>query len=90
MQQSARQSFLGEMKVTSYTIFGLLFALAGLIALIHPNFAFRSKKDEIVIQNQKVLMETRRVVSIPRPASTAEVALGIGLVFFGSRKPRSR
>jgi hypothetical protein len=43
-----------------------------------------------MVQNQKVLIETSRVISIPRVASAIEVALGIGLVFFGSRKPRQR
>jgi hypothetical protein len=78
------------MKVTLYIVFGVLFVVLGVIALIHPNFALPSKKNEVMIENHRVLIETSRVISIPRVASAMEVALGIGLVFFGSLKSRSR
>jgi hypothetical protein len=83
-----RVSKAGSMKITAYTIFGILFFLAGLVALIHPNFVLPGQKTHVTIANQDVLMETSRVVSIPRAASAAEVVLGLGLVFFGSRKLR--
>ena len=76
------------MKVTAYTIFGILFFLLGVVALIHPNFVLPGKKTQVTIAGQQVLMETSRVVSIPRPASAVEVVLGLGLVFFGSRRLR--
>jgi hypothetical protein len=75
-------------KVTAYTIFGILFFLAGAVALIHPNFVLPGKKTQVTIAGQQVMMETRRIVSIPRAASATEVVLGLGLVFFGSRKLR--
>jgi hypothetical protein len=76
------------MKITAYTIFGIFFFLLGVVALIHPNFVLPGKKTQVTIAGQQVLMETSRVVSIPRAASAAEVVLGLGLVFFGSRKLR--
>jgi hypothetical protein len=75
------------MKITLHVAFGVLFLVLGVVALIHPNFALRGKKDEVMIADQKVLIETRRIISIPRLASGIEVVLGIGLIFFGSRKP---
>lgn len=78
----------GSTKITAYTIFGVLFFLAGVVALIHPNFVLAGQKTHVTIANQDVLMETSRVVSIPRVASAIEVVLGLGLVFFGSRKLR--
>jgi hypothetical protein len=75
------------MKISLHAAFGVLFLVLGVVALIHPNFALPGKKDEVTIANQKVLIETRRIISIPRLASAIEIALGIGLIFFGSRKP---
>jgi hypothetical protein len=83
----ARAATQGKsMKITLHTVFGVLFLVLGVVALIHPRFVLPGKKDEITIANQRVLIETRRVVTIPRAASATEVALGIGLIFFGSRK----
>jgi hypothetical protein len=78
------------MKITPHAAFGVLFLVLGVIALIHPNFALPGKTDEVTIANQKVLIETRRIISIPRLASAIEVALGIGLILVGSRKPPRR
>jgi len=77
-----------SMKITAYTIFGILFFVLGLAALIHPNFVLPGKKSQVTIEGQQVLMQTSRVVSFPRAASAAEVVLGLALVFFGSRKLR--
>jgi hypothetical protein len=87
-QQIRRALLPTEWKVTSYTVFGILFFVLGVAALIQPNFAFPAKRSEVVIANRRVVLETRKVISIPRAASAAEVVLGIGLVFFGSRKLR--
>lgn len=75
------------MKITLHAAFGVLFLVLGVVALIHPNFVLPGKKEQVTIADKKVLIETRRVVSIPRVASAIEVALGIGLIFVGSRKP---
>jgi len=76
------------MRVTAHTIFGVIFVALGILAVIHPNFTLPGKKDEVTIANQRVVIETHRVVSIPRAASATEVALGLGLIFFGSLKPK--
>jgi hypothetical protein len=75
-------------KITFYTVFGILLVVVGIVALIRPNFALPAKRHEEMIMNQKVLIETRRVISIPRAASATELVLGLGLIFFGSRPPR--
>ncbi len=72
------------MKLTLHAAFGVLFLVLGVVALIHPNFLLSAKK--VTIADQRVI-ETRRIISIPRLASGIEVVLGIGLIFFGSRKP---
>lgn len=76
--------------LTLHTAFGILFLVAGVIALIHPNFTLPGKKNTVTISGQHVVIETHRVISIPRAASATEVALGIGLVIFGSLAPPRR
>jgi hypothetical protein len=77
-----------QWKVTSYTVFGILFSVLGIAALIAPNFSYVVNKQEQITDKRRILTETRRVISIPRPASIAEIVLGLGLVYFGSRKLR--
>jgi hypothetical protein len=78
------------LKITFYTVFGALLVVLGIAALIRPNWGLPAKKQEQMIAGQRVLIETRRVISIPRAASATELALGLGLIFFGSRPPRER
>jgi len=81
-----------KIRVTFFTGWGILIVAAGVIALIHPNLTLPGKKENVTIANQRVLIETHRVISIPRAASATEVVLGIGLIIFGSidlpRRPR--
>ena len=90
MRRGTKRTSIGQTRITIYTVFGVLFAALGVIALVHPNFVLPGKKSEMVVGNQKVLIETSRVISVPRVISASEVALGIGMAFFGSRKPRNR
>lgn len=76
------------MKVTFYSVFGVILVIVAIVALVRPSWALPAKKHEEMIANQRVLIETRRVVSIPRAASAVELVLGLGLIFFGSRPPR--
>jgi hypothetical protein len=75
-------------KITFYTVFGALLVIVGIVALIRPNIPFPANRHEQMIANQRVLIETRRIVTIPRPASVTELVLGLGLIFFGSRPQR--
>jgi hypothetical protein len=75
-------------KVTFYSVFGVILVVVATVALIRPSWALPAKRHQEMIANQRVLIETRRVVSIPRVASVTELVLGLGLIFFGSRPPR--
>lgn len=76
------------MKVTFYTVIGVLLVAVAITALIRPRWTLPANKHEETIANQRVLIETRRVITIPRVASATELVLGLGLIFFGSRPPR--
>lgn len=80
--QTARRKF--ALKLNTHTVFGVLFFVLGVIALIHPNFTMPGKTQTVTMSNQHILIETHRVISIPRAASATEVVLGIGLIIVGS------
>ena len=73
-----------SLKLTVHTAFGILFLVAGLIALIHPTFILSSKQQYVTTGSQPTIVVKHRVLSIPRAASATEVVLGIGLIIFGS------
>jgi len=75
-------------KVTFYTVVGVILVAIAIAALVRPNWTLPAHKREETIANQRVLIETRRVIGIPRVASATELVLGLGLIFFGSRPPR--
>jgi hypothetical protein len=75
-------------KITFYTVFGVILVAVAIVALVRPAWTLPGKRHEEMIANQRVLIETRRVVTIPRIASATELVLGLGLIFFGSRPPR--
>jgi len=74
-------------KITFYSVFGVFLVVIAIIALVHPSWALPAKQRQETIANQRVLVETRRIISIPRAASATELVLGLGLIFFGSRPP---
>jgi len=75
-------------KVTFYTVIGVILVAIAIAALVRPNWTLPANKREETIASQRVLIETRRIVRIPRVASATELVLGLGLIFFGSRPPR--
>jgi hypothetical protein len=64
------------LKFNSLAIFGVLFIVLGIAGLAHPNVMMPAKKQEIEIAGSRVIMETRRVVTIPK-------ILGVLLVVAG-------
>lgn len=66
---------------------GIAVMALGLYAMIRPNLLMPAKRENLQIGGQKVLMETRRVVEIPRPLSGLLIFCGVGLVFMGLQKP---
>ena len=48
---------------------GVLLILLGVYAMRRPNLLMPAKRETLQIAGQNVVMETRRVVTIPRPLS---------------------
>jgi len=63
--------------------------LLGIYAMIRPNLLMPAKRETLQIAGQKVVMETRRIVAIPRPLSGMFIACGGGLILLGVPKRRS-
>lgn len=69
---------------------GVLVILLGLYGMIRPNLLMPAKREDVQIGGQRVVMETRRVVAIPRPLSGLLIFCGVGLTFMGVQKPDAR
>jgi uncharacterized membrane protein HdeD (DUF308 family) len=74
------------MKIHPFTVIGVLLIAAGIAALIHPNLSMPSRKRELQISGQKVIMETTRIVEIPKVFGVLLMIAGGSLIFLSTRK----
>ena len=75
------------MKFNSLAIFGVLFIVLGIAGLAHPNVMMPAKKQEIEIAGNRVIMETRRVVTIPKVLGVLLVVAGGAALFLSQVSP---
>lgn len=75
------------MKNKPFVAVGILFVVLAAVALVHPQFLMPGEKHEVKIGSQEVIMETRRVVIIPRVLSGCLVLAGGFLIYAGFRRP---
>ncbi len=66
---------------------GVLVIFLGVYGMIRPNLLMPAKRQNLQIGGQNVVMETRRIVAIPRPVSGLLILSGIGLIFASFQKP---
>jgi len=69
------------MKFHPIAIVGILLVAAGIAALIHPQVAMPAQKQEIQVGEGKAIIETRRIVTFPRPFSVLLILAGAGQAF---------
>jgi uncharacterized membrane protein YbaN (DUF454 family) len=62
-----------------YVAFGLLFVALGIFSLLHPQFSYRVSRHEDMTRGVRTLVETRRVMRVPRAAAAAFVLLGLAI-----------
>jgi hypothetical protein len=74
------------MKLHPFVVLGILLIGCGIAALIHPNLSMPSKKRELQISGEKVIMETTRVVELPKVFSVLLLLAGGSLIFLSTRK----
>ena len=68
------------------SVVGLILLAAGIVLLVHPNIPMRSKKGELQVGSARAIIETRRIVSVPKTASWIVIGCGAVLVVLGSRR----
>jgi hypothetical protein len=73
------------MRFHPIAIVGILLVVAGIAALIHPQMSMPAKKEEIQVGPGKAIIETRRIVTIPRPFSALLIFAGVGQIFLVCR-----
>jgi hypothetical protein len=65
---------------------GVALIVLGIYAMIRPNVMMPAKRQELEIAGQKVEMETRRIVAVPRPLSGLIIVSGLGLILISFQK----
>lgn len=76
-----------DMRTTIFASGGVVLIVLGIYGMFHPNLLMPAKRENLQIGGQKVVMETRRVIDIPRPLSGLVIFAGIGLLLLGAQKP---
>jgi hypothetical protein len=74
------------MKIHPFVVIGILLIAAGIAAMIHPNLSMPSKKSEVQIGTLKTIIETTRIIEIPKVFSVLLLIAGGSLVFLSTRK----
>jgi hypothetical protein len=74
------------MKIHPFVVLGILLIGCGIAALIHPNLSMPSRKRELQISGEKVIMETTRIVELPKVFSVLLLLAGGSLIFLSTRK----
>lgn len=74
------------MRLNFVAILGVVVIGLGIAALVHPRVMMPASHREVEIGSRKVIMETRRIVEVPRILGAVIIVCGAGLVFLGARK----
>ncbi len=74
------------MKIHPYLLMGALFIALGIAALIHPNVSMPSKKKEIEISGVRTIIETTRIIEIPKVLGILLLVAGGSFIFLSTRK----
>jgi hypothetical protein len=78
------------MKFHPIAIAGILLMACGVVTLIWPQMSMPAKKQEVEIGAGKAIIETRRIVTLPRPFSALLILAGVGQIFFTCRVPTKK
>jgi len=75
------------MKFHPIAIVGILLVAGGIVTLLRPQMSMPAKKQEVELGAGKAIIETRRIVTFPRPFGILLILAGAGQVFFTCRRP---
>lgn len=73
------------MRFHPIAIVGILLVAAGIAALIHPQISMPAKTEEIQVGTGKAIIETRRIVGLPKPFCALLIFAGAAQIFLVCR-----
>ncbi len=71
-----------------FVILGIALMLIGAATLIHPELKMPADQREVNVEGQKLIINTRRIVTVPAVLSGIVIVAGVALIFAGARKSR--
>jgi len=75
------------MRARMFVLFGVVLIAAGVYALIRPNVMMPAQRQKLQIAGHEVMMETRRIIPVPRPMSGLLILSGVALILLRNQKP---
>ncbi len=74
------------MKVHPFVVMGVLLIALGIAALVHPNLNMPSKKKEMEISGERTIIETTRIIQLPKAFGILLLVAGGSFIFLSTRK----
>jgi hypothetical protein len=74
------------MKIHPFVVMGVLFLALGIAALVHPNLRMPSKKKELEIAGERTIIETTRIIQLPKAFAILLLVGGGTFIFLSTRK----
>jgi hypothetical protein len=74
------------MKIHPFVVMGVLFIALGIAALVHPNLSMPSKKKELEIAGERTIIETTRIIQLPKAFAILLLVGGGTFIFLSTRK----
>jgi hypothetical protein len=71
-----------------FVTLGVVLMLIGAATIIHPELKMPANQREVNVEGQKLIINTRRIVTVPAVLSGVVIVAGAALVFAGARKSR--
>jgi hypothetical protein len=78
------------LKFNSLAIIGVVIIGLGIAGLVHPNVVMPAKKQTLEVAGQRMIMETRRVITIPGVLGALIVLAGGAALLLSQLNPETR
>ena len=76
------------MKIKPLALAGIILAIIGVAGLVHPRVVMPATTNVTQTENGHVIIETRRIITIPAYLSAVVILAGGGLIFGSTQKRR--
>jgi hypothetical protein len=73
-------------KVKPFAIGGIVMLAIGIGTIVRRNIVMPAHREQNNVGDQEIIIETRRIVRVPLPASIVLIVAGCGLLFLSTRQ----